>query len=162
MAKLTWDHDMEFRFPLDELPPYYEVPHGYLGVPKQPVPQPMPALRTHPLQLVLNKFTYRTNWEFFLFYDGGVEYNRLVLAINVVCQNSYPPYRQTTVLHHRAVPEWKDVGTDSPSFWQTFLFEQVQAVENHECAEWFTIDGKKPFDPHKVYDSVRTAPVKTE
>src|SRR3954452_11846474 len=66
----------------------------------------------------------------------------LVITTNTI--NSYEPHNPISVNHIFEVP----AATYNRAAWMRCLFEQFAKVELHECMEFFTIDGEKPFAPN--------------
>ncbi len=102
---------------------------------------PYPAL----LEELMKQIKYKPGWSFSL--DSG--YNRgqgcygLTFNILIECPDSYH-YRRTRVLHLMPVPP----ASYNSRTWRRWIFEQILLVERHEAAEFFEIDGRKPFAPH--------------
>lgn len=68
----------------------------------------------------------------------------LTLVITTDTVNSYPPHEPLRVNHYFIVP----AATWNRASWMRWLFERFHDVELHECMEFFTIDGEKPFAPN--------------
>ncbi len=88
---------------------------------------------------------YRQGWSFSLDseYDRGQNCVGLTLNIYVVAADSYSD-RSIRVQHLMPVP----AAAYNEKSWRRWLFEQILLVERHEAAEFFEVDGKKPFAPH--------------
>lgn len=74
----------------------------------------------------------------------GAESRGLTLSIITDTTNSYPPHERIRVRHLFPVPP----ATYNRAAWMRWLFECFAKVELHECMEFFTIDGEKPFAPN--------------
>jgi hypothetical protein len=100
----------------------------------------------HELADLVSKLKYRPGWTFSLLdEDRGQGSKGLTLVILTKGYDSYNPdagegYR---IYHYMLVPP---ASYDRRS-WVNWLFEQILLVERHECAEFFTIDGKRPRAP---------------
>lgn len=95
--------------------------------------------------------TYRPDWVVYLREEvrdpadtHGVESRGLTLSIITSTVNSYPPHQPMRVRHLFAVPP----ATYNRESWQRWLFERFLDVERHECMEFFTIGGEKPYAPN--------------
>lgn len=95
---------------------------------------------------------YRPNWTVELYKDFirdpsdtyRGESKGLTLVIQTSTINSYEPHGLMIVNHIFAVPP----STYNRESWQWWLFERFLSVERHECMEFFTIDGEKPYAPN--------------
>jgi hypothetical protein len=98
------------------------------------------------LDKIVTACTYRPGWMMWLSddEDRGQGCEGLTLIVLVVGPNSYPPHEEIRVRHLFPVPP-AAYGHDS---WQRWLFEQLLLVERHECMEFFTVDGHKPYAPN--------------
>lgn len=93
---------------------------------------------------LVNKCTYRPGWRVWLEQrDRGQGSEGLTLIIQTNTIDAYHPGRKATVNHFFIVP----AASYNRRSWQWWLFEQFQAVEKHECMEFFTVDGTKPYAP---------------
>lgn len=89
---------------------------------------------------------YRAGWTVNLCgnaYDRGQGSVGLTLSIVTDTVNSYDHDKPMYVNHLFIVPA---AAYDERS-WLRWLFECFHQVEFHECMEFFTIDGVKPFAP---------------
>lgn len=68
----------------------------------------------------------------------------LTLSIITETINSYPPHQPMRVRHLFAVP----AATYNRESWQRWLFDRFLDVERHECMEFFTVAGEKPYAPN--------------
>jgi hypothetical protein len=94
---------------------------------------------------LVEKTKYRDGWEFYLMNrDRGQGSKGLTLAIYVTCVDTYQPDKQIRIVHYFIVPA---AAYDERS-WRRWLFEQILLVERHEAAEFFQIDGKRPYAPN--------------
>lgn len=95
---------------------------------------------------LVEKTSYRRGWQVWLTdpdYDRGQGSVGLTLIIRTATVNSYPPHDPMCVDHLFPVPP---AAYDDRS-WQRWLFEQFLLVERHECMEFFTVAGDKPYAP---------------
>src|SRR5271157_4329951 len=97
---------------------------------------------------LVKRLVYRPGWTIRLVpdLDSGQGSEGTTLIITTKGYDSYNPdegqhYR---VNHYMPVPP---AAYDERS-WRRWLFEQFLLVERHECMEFFSIDGKRPFAPH--------------
>lgn len=103
------------------------------------------ALYPRELHDLVAKLSYRTNWEFILVRrDRGQGCKGLTLAIYIEAADTYRPERMIHIVHYMIVPA---AAYDRRS-WQRWLFDQILLVERHEAAEFFQIDGFRPYAPH--------------
>lgn len=89
--------------------------------------------------------TYRPGWAVRLIaeYDRGQGSAGLTLVITTDTVNSYNHEQPMYVNHLFIVPA---AAYDERS-WRRWLFERFHDVELHECAEFFTVGGVKPYAP---------------
>lgn len=98
------------------------------------------------LEDLVNRLHYRPGWEFNLVTKNrGQGSIGLTLIITTCGYDSYHQDRGETyrVNHYMPVPP----ASFNARSWQNWLFEQLLLVERHECAEFFAIDGERPFAP---------------
>lgn len=98
------------------------------------------------LAALVHGLTYRPGWQFGLVdLDRGQGSKGLTLVITTEGFDSYHPEEGPTyrVRHFMPVPP---AAYDMRS-WRRWLFEQLLLVERHECAEFFSIDGERPYAP---------------
>jgi hypothetical protein len=96
------------------------------------------------LEDLVSKCTYRKSWTVDLEHtDRGQGSQGLTLTITTWTVNSYRQDEHMGVRHLFIVPA---AAYDRRS-WQRWLFERFRDVESHEAAEFFTIDGAKPYAP---------------
>lgn len=109
----------------------------------------MRQIAPHPAELedLVANVMYRPGWLFRLEdIDRGQGSEGLTLIITTKGYDSYHPDRGENyrVNHYMPVPP---AAYDRRS-WQRWLFDQLLLVERHECAEFFTVAGAKPYAPH--------------
>lgn len=100
----------------------------------------------YPVELatLVERCSYRPGWQVALRdLNRGQGSNGLTLIITTDTVNAYHPDEHIYVNHLFPVPP---AAYDERS-WQRWLFEQFRLVESHECAEFFQIDGERPFAP---------------
>jgi hypothetical protein len=96
------------------------------------------------LSQLVDKCTYRPGWHVCLReQDRGQGSIGLTLVIMTDTVNSYRHDEPMNVNHFFIVPA---ASYDERS-WRRWLFECFHQVELHECMEFFTIDGEKPYAP---------------
>jgi hypothetical protein len=93
---------------------------------------------------LVDRCTYRPGWRVELRdMNRGQDSSGLTLIITTETVNSYDHAETMRVNHLFPVPpaayDWRS--------WRRWLFEQYQLVERHECMEFFTIGGDKPYAP---------------
>ncbi len=87
---------------------------------------------------------YRPGWIVRLaVIDRGQGSEGLTLVITTDTVNSYHPDQPIRVQHLFPVPP----AAYDVRAWQRWLFEQFRLVESHECAEFFQINGERPYAP---------------
>lgn len=108
---------------------------------RQVAPEPT-ALRE-----LVEKLGYRPGWIITLEdIDRGQGCQGLTLVVTTKGYNSYHPEHGETyrVHHYMPVPP----AAYNAVSWRRWLFDQLQLVERHECAEFFAIDGERPYAPN--------------
>lgn len=118
--------------------------------PSDPVVLPAEMVQRAPYPTVLadlvDKCTYRPDWWIRLLgnsYERDPDCEGLTLSITTDTVNSYRPDEKIRVQHLFVVP----AATYDVRSWQHWLFECFHQVEFHECMEFFTVDGVKPYAP---------------
>lgn len=99
------------------------------------------------LDELVERLDYRPGWVVGLedlVRDEGS--SGLTLVVTTVGYDSYHPDRGQTyrVRHLFPVPP----ATYNDQSWQRWLFDMLVKVETHEAAEFFAIDGERPYGPH--------------
>lgn len=93
---------------------------------------------------LVEQCTYRSGWLVALRdMDRGQGSIGLTLVITADTVNSYRHDEPMRVNHLFIVPA---AGYDERS-WRRWLFDRFVDVETHEAAEFFTLDGDKPYAP---------------
>lgn len=96
------------------------------------------------LAQLVNGLQYKPGWTFFMSdIDRGQGSKGLTLKIYIVAPNTYHPEQEISVVHYMIVPS----ASYNEQSWRRWLFEQILLVEQHEAAEFFQIDGVRPFAP---------------
>jgi hypothetical protein len=96
------------------------------------------------LASLLERCRYRPGWQHYLQHvDRGQGSIGLTLFITTDTVNTYRPDEPIRVNHLFPVPP---AAYDERS-WRRWLFERFREVESHECAEFFQIDGERPYAP---------------
>ncbi len=89
----------------------------------------------------LKRFTYKPGWSF------SIEPYNIDIIINIdircLCSRTNELILQT--FHNTIEP----IISSEDEFFE-FLKECILKIEKHEALEFFVVDGKKPFDPHKM------------
>lgn len=104
------------------------------------------ALYPNILQELVKRCKYRPGWRVFLEdIDRGQGSRGLTLVIQTLGYDSYNPQNGESyrVNHYMPVPP----AAFNERSWRRWLFEQFLLVERHEAAEFFRIDGKRPYAP---------------
>jgi len=99
------------------------------------------------LRDLVTRIRYKDGWSFTLEdCDRGQGCSGLTFNILIDCPDSYGDrdLRRFRVLHLMPVPP----AAYNAKTWRRWIFEQILLVERHEAAEFFEIDGRKPFAPH--------------
>jgi hypothetical protein len=98
------------------------------------------------LKSLIDRLTYKEGWRFTLEdIDRGQGSQGLTLNITITCQDSYSDTpRLRRVAHYMIVP----AAAYDERAWTRWLLDQCLLVEQHECCEFFRIDGKRPFSPN--------------
>lgn len=106
----------------------------------------------YPVELedLVARLSYRPGWRFTLVDTErdpadthGAAAGGLTFIVTTNTINAYRPERKVMVNHYFIVP----AATFNRASWQRWLFDCCSRVELHECMEFFTVDGVKPFAP---------------
>lgn len=102
----------------------------------------------YPLELaeLVRGLKYKPGWKFFLeMQDRGQGSKGLTLKILTKGYDTYHPEdgEEYRVWHYMIVP----AASYNLQSWRRWLFTQILLVENHEAAEFFQIDGSRPYAP---------------
>jgi hypothetical protein len=91
------------------------------------------------LEGLLTRFRYKPDWHFSVEHSGHI-----VLRISAVVTDADDHRRVTSIVVHHDLPR----GVSRNFDWSRWLREKIIQVEIHECDEFFTVDGVKPYYPH--------------
>lgn len=99
------------------------------------------------LKEIVSNIKYKEGWVFSLDEDSdrGQGCTGPTLNIFVTAPDSYVD-RNMRVLHMMPVP----AAAYNMQSWRRWVFEQILLVERHEAAEFFEVNGRKPFAPHHL------------
>ena len=96
------------------------------------------------LASLVSGLAYKEHWRTWLReMDRGQGSQGLTLVIQRYGPDSYNPGRILPVNHYMPVPP----ASYNRRSWQRWLFDQFLLVEQHEAAEFFVIDGHRPYAP---------------
>jgi len=114
---------------------------------ENPAQEPVYTMQAAPYPQILadlvRRLSYR-NWEFKLEdRDRGQGSRGLTLTILTFNEDSYNPGKVRPIYHYMLVPP----AAYNERSWRWWLFQQCLLVEQHECMEFFKIDGKRPYAP---------------
>jgi len=99
----------------------------------------------HLLDYLVQHVHYKEGWSFFLQdLDRGQGSVGLTLVIHLETVDGYHPDKPFSVNHYMIVP----TANYNRQSWQRWLFDQILLVERHEAAEFFVLDGQRPYAPH--------------
>lgn len=118
------------------------------------MPRPEKNAQTAPypaeLEELIGQLYYRPGWRFALgtierdpASTHGSSAGGLTFIATTNTLDSYDHHRHIAVNHYFPVP----AATYNRASWQRWLLNCLLLVEQHECCEFFTIDGAKPFAP---------------
>jgi hypothetical protein len=97
------------------------------------------------LQSLVERLTYRPGWRFALTdMDRGQGSAGLTFYVVGTYPDTYSPDTLINVAHLFPVPP---AAFDERS-WRRWIFERLLEIERHEAAEFFQIDGERPYAPH--------------
>ena len=116
-------------------------------MPQTAEPGTMSQTAPYPAALddLVKKTKYRPDWEFSLVSrDRGQGSKGLTLSILILCEDTYNPGQEMRVVHYFIVP----AASFNEQSWRRWLFERILEVERHEAAEFFQIDGVRPYAPN--------------
>lgn len=89
--------------------------------------------------------SYREGWRFTL---GDVERGQGSAGLTFCATGQYADtYNPETTIRVRHLFPVPPAAYDVRS-WRRWLFERILEVERHEAAEFFQIDGERPYAPH--------------
>ncbi len=92
------------------------------------------------LVTLVEKLRYKKGWSFRLAdLDRGQGSTGLTLVIRLDTVDSYAPETEFSVVPPAAY---------NLASWRRWLFGQILLVERHEAAEFFVIEGARPYAPH--------------
>lgn len=99
----------------------------------------------HALDDFLRRLIYRPGWRIWLEngYDRGQGSEGLTLIVETFTLDSYDATQQIRVHHLFPVPP----AAYNERSWRNWVFEQLGLVDDHERAEFFVVDGERPFAP---------------
>lgn len=102
------------------------------------------ALFPEELAELVTGTAYKPGWRVELIdMDRGQGSSGLTLRITVYAQDTYAPDTPIAVWHFMPVPP----AAYNRRSWQRWLFEQILLVERHEAAEFFQVNGERPYAP---------------
>lgn len=104
-----------------------------------------------PLAAFLERVTYKEGWSFRLL-EAGVGYTLEIRIRGAV--NSHDPAGPLIVLTHRRPVAEHLLDSVDDRYRMDWLYRQILEVERHEAGEFFRVDGRAPFHPHR--ERVRT------
>lgn len=95
---------------------------------------------------LVQRAEYRPGWRLVLYdnYDRGQGSKGLTFVVVGQFPDTYHPEDMIRVQHLFPVPP---AAYDERS-WRRWIFERLLEVERHEAAEFFKIDGERPYAPH--------------
>jgi hypothetical protein len=97
------------------------------------------------LERLVDGLVYKPGWSFWLdSRERGQGSTGLTLIISIEAPDTNDFDSVVHVSHYMPVPPAAYL-VDS---WRWWLFSQILLVEQHEAAEFFRIDGEKPFAPN--------------
>lgn len=102
---------------------------------------PYPAV----LQSLVECLEYRAGWTFSLEdIDRGQGSAGLTFTAVGTYPDTYNPKALIRVAHYFPVPP----AAYNEQSWRRWIFERILEIERHEAAEFFKIDGTRPYAPH--------------
>jgi len=109
-----------------------------------PSAEPMPTWDV--LEQVVETVTYRPDWPVHLTPVDHGDLPGLRLDIYSLGYDTYHPDRGQTyrVRHSFIVP----AASYNAQSWTRWLFDRFVDIETHEAAEFFVVDGRRPFAPN--------------
>lgn len=97
------------------------------------------------LKALVDRLEYRPGWRFALEdTDRGQGSKGLTFCAVGQYPDSYDVEKIIRVMHYFPVPP----AAFNYVSWQRWLFERILDIERHESAEYFKIDGDRPYAPH--------------
>lgn len=96
---------------------------------------------------LVERIEYRPGWGLALSnVDRGQGSKGLTLLVTTVGYDTYNPEKGETyrVRHFFPVPP----AAYNEQSWRRWIFDRLLEVERHEAAEFFAVDGSRPYAPH--------------
>ena len=93
------------------------------------------------LARILRRITYKPGWTVELY---GGDYEGPWVDIRFECPDAYQPDQTTSIRVRSPVPP-----TFTDADFVEWLLWRIRRVEDHECREWFKVDGSAWADPHR-------------
>lgn len=100
-------------------------------------PRPEPQLGS--VVIGSTEYRYKPGWQMDYLWNDIAQCGNLSLAWTA--PDSYHPERTTNVMAYSAINPKLDITGQ--------VYEAIKLAEMHELAEFFVVDGKRPFDPHR-------------
>lgn len=98
------------------------------------------------LASLIERLEYRPGWQFNLLVnlDRGQGSEGLTFRAIGQYPDTYNPERIIRIQHFFPVPP----AAYNETSWRRWIFERLLEIERHEAAEFFKIDGSRPYAPH--------------
>jgi hypothetical protein len=103
---------------------------------------------TSKVRELLRRFTYKPGWRFKIagdYEDPPRPPGPGAIQVTFQAPDAYHPKRVVPIISVIAIPDQPE-DEDRLARW---LFDRILDIERHEAGEWFVIDGRRPFDPHR-------------
>lgn len=98
------------------------------------------------LDAIIDGLEYRPGWRFSLEHlDRGQGSEGLTFVVYSLGYDTYNVERGENyrVVHYMPVPP----AAYNRQSWLRWVFDQLRAIETHECGEFMVVNGKRPFAP---------------
>jgi hypothetical protein len=97
------------------------------------------------LYSLVKRLEYRPGWQFSLGrIDRGQGSSGLTFCALGYFPDTYDPNTMIHVYHYFIVP----AAAYNEQSWRRWLLDCLLKIEQHECCEFFKIDGERPYAPH--------------
>src|SRR5688572_8603081 len=97
-------------------------------------------LTAHEITLYVDRVRYKPGWSFQVLVT---DFESPQLFITARVMNAYDHSQMVDLGIKSHLPRFRD-----EKALEDWLMWRIERIESHEAREFFTVDGKRPFDPH--------------
>jgi hypothetical protein len=106
-------------------------------------------IKTEEAQAWIKSIKYKPKWNIYINENKGGP----TLAMAVWVPDVRTPGKETMLVHQVKIP----MTLCGKLQFINWVFRKVQQMELHEAMEWFTVEGRRIFDPHEHEKAVKAA-----